>query len=102
MLEPEDIARIADTFHAWRGDQNGGVYTDMPGFCRSATLEDIRKHGHVLTPGRFVGSEAVEDDSELFDEKMHRLTAMLSVQQSAAATLDTAIIAYLKELGYEG
>ncbi len=74
----------------------------MPGFCRSATLEEMRKHSHVLTPGRYVGAAAAEDDGEPFEEKMKRLTATLHEQQSAAAKLDAAISANLKELGYGG
>jgi len=65
-------------------------------------LDEIRKHGHVLTPGRYVGAEAVEDDGEPFDEKMKRLTATLREQQAEAAKLDEAIAANLKGLGYGG
>ena len=57
-LTDEDIARIAGTYHAWRGDKGAGEYADVPGFCKAATLDEIRKHGHVLTPGRYVGAEA--------------------------------------------
>ncbi len=74
-LTDEDIARIAGTYHAWRGDKDAGEYADVPGFCKAATLDDIRKHGHVLTPGRYVGAEAAEDDGEPFEEKMKRLAA---------------------------
>jgi type I restriction-modification system DNA methylase subunit len=63
-LTDEDIAKIARTYHAWRGDPDAGAYEDVAGFCKSATLEEIRQHGHVLTPGRYVGAEAVEDDGE--------------------------------------
>ena len=80
----------------------GDRYADIPGFCKSATLEEIRKHGHVLTPGRYVGAEAQEDDGEPFEEKMQRLTATLREQQAEAAKLDAAIAANLKELGYGG
>jgi type I restriction enzyme M protein len=101
-LTDADVARIAGTYHAWRGDSGAGEYADVPGFCKDATLDDIRKHGHVLTPGRYVGTEAAEDDGEPFDEKMKRLTAMLREQQAEAAKLDAAIVANLKELGYGG
>ncbi len=74
----------------------------MPGFCKSATLDYIRGHGHVLTPGRYVGTEAAEDDGEPFDEKMRRLAATLREQQAEGAKLDAAIAANLKELGYGG
>jgi type I restriction enzyme M protein len=101
-LTDYDTAKVADIYHAWRGDKGAGKYADVPGFCKAATLEDIRKHGHVLTPGRYVGAEAQEDDSEPFEEKMKRLTATLREQQAEAATLDAAIAANLKELGYGG
>jgi type I restriction enzyme M protein len=99
-LTDEDVARIAGTYHAWRGERGAGKYDDVAGFCRSATLDEIRKHGHVLTPGRYVGAEAQRDDGEPFDEKMKRLTATLREQQKEAAKLDAAIAANLKELGY--
>jgi len=101
-LNGDDIARIASTYHAWRGEEEAGEYGDVPGFCKSATLDDIRKHGHVLTPGRYVGAEAREEDGEPFGEKMKRLTATLREQQAEAAKLDAAIAANLKELGYGG
>jgi type I restriction enzyme M protein len=99
-LTDEDIARIAGTYHAWRGDPDAGEYADLPGFCKAAALEEIKKHGYVLTPGRYVGAEAPEDDGVPFEEKMKRLTAMLREQQAEAAKLDAAIAANLKDLGY--
>ncbi len=75
-------------------------YADVPGFCKSATLEEVRKHGHVLTPGRYVGAEAQEEDSEPFEAKMKRLTAQLREQQAEAAKLDKAIADNLKSLGF--
>ena len=101
-LTDEDIARIADTYHAWRGETEAGEYADVPGFCKSAPLEEMRKHSHALTPGRYVGAEAQEDDGEPFEEKMRRLTATLRGQQAEAVKLDAAIAANLKELGYGG
>jgi type I restriction enzyme M protein len=102
-LTDEDIAKIAGTYHAWRGDKDSKAkYEDVRGFCKGATLDDVRKHGHVLTPGRYVGAEATEDDGEPFEEKMKRLTATLAEQQQEAAKLDAAITANLKELGYGG
>ena len=102
LLTDEDVTRIADTYHAWRGEKPDKVgYADIPGFCKSASLEEIRKHGHVLTPGRYVGAEAQEDDGEPFDEKMKRLVAQWREQQVEAARLDAAIAANLKELGYD-
>jgi type I restriction enzyme M protein len=101
-LTAEDITKIADTYHAWRGEKDAGEYADIPGFCKSATLEEIRKHGHVLTPGRYVGAEAVEDDGEPFEEKMGRLVAQLREQQAEAKELDQAIARNLEALGYGG
>jgi type I restriction enzyme M protein len=98
----DDIAKIAHTYHAWRGEKNAGEYTDVPGFCKAAKLDEIRKHGHVLTPGRYVGAEAAEEDDEPFGEKMKRLATTLVEQQAEAAKLDAAIAANLKELGYGG
>ena len=99
-LTDEDIAKIAGTYHAWRGDKQSGAYTDVPGFCVAATLDDIRKHGHVLTPGRYVGAEAAEENDEPLPARMKRLAATLRQQQAEGAKLDAAIAANLKELGY--
>ena len=101
-LTDEDIARIADTNDAWRGEQGAGTYADVPGFCKSATLEEIRKHGHVLTPCRSVGAEAQEGNGEPFDEKTKRLVAALREQQAEAAKLNAAMAANLKGLRYGG
>ncbi|ALR07566.1 SAM-dependent DNA methyltransferase [Xylella fastidiosa] len=101
-LTDEHIQKIADTYHAWRGEQGAAAYADVAGFCKSATLEDIRKHGYVLTPGRYVGAVEREDDSEPFQQKMQRLSAQWRAQRAAAAKLDAAIAANLKELGYGG
>ncbi|MGP1679611.1 MAG: type I restriction-modification system subunit M [Burkholderiales bacterium] len=101
-LADEDVARIAGTYHAWRGEKDAGEYADVPGFCKSAPLEDVRKHGHVLTPGRYVGAEAQEEDGEPFEMKMRRLAAQLRAQQAIATQLDTAIANNLKALGYGG
>ena len=99
-LTGDDIALIADTYHAWRGGNGAGEYADVPGFCKSATLEEIRKHGHVLTPGRYVGAEAQEDDGEPFEEKMARLSAQWREQQAEAQRLDAAIEENLTRLGF--
>jgi Type I restriction-modification system methyltransferase subunit len=99
-LTDKDIKKIADTYHAWRGEKECGQYADVPGFCKSAPLDEVRTHGYVLTPGRYVGAEAQEDDDEPFEEKMQRLVAQWREQQAEAAKLDAAIAANLKELGY--
>jgi type I restriction enzyme M protein len=102
-LTEEDIRQIADTYHAWRGDKDcTKKYKDVPGFCKSATIEDIRKHNYVLTPGRYVGTAREEEDDEPFDEKMARLTAQLREQMKQAAKLDKVIWANLEDIGYGG
>ncbi len=101
-LRDEDIAKIAGTYHAWRGDKGAGEYADVAGFSKASKLEDIRKHGHVLTPGRYVGTEAAEKDGEPFDEKMKRLVSTLREERAEGAKLDAAIVDNLKELGYGG
>ena len=93
-----DITQIAETYHAWR---LGEGYADVPGFCYSASLEDIRKHEHVLTPGRYVGAEEQEDDGEAFADKMARLTLQLAKQFTESAKLEGEIKKNLAGLGYE-
>ena len=105
-LSDEDIARIAGVYHAWRGyDPMPGEdppheYADVPGICKSASLDEIRRHNHVLAPGRYVGAQLAEDDGEPFDAKMARLTAQLRAQQAEATRLDEAIAANLAMLGF--
>ena len=99
-LTDDDIARIADAYHAWRGEEDSGEYADVPGFCKSATLEEIRKHGHVLTPGRYVGAEPQPEDGEPFAEKMARLSAQWREQQAEAQRLNAAIEENLARLGF--
>jgi len=100
-LTDADVAKIAGTYHAWRGDKDAGQYSDVPGFCKSGTIDDIRKHRHVLTPGRYIGAEEQADDGEPFEDKMRRLSKNLREQQAEAAKLDAAIAASLKEFGYD-
>lgn len=99
-LSDEDIQKIADTYHNWRGDGDG-EYADVPGFCKAASIDDIRKNGHVLTPGRYVGAAAKDDDAEPFEEKMARLTKELSVQFAEGRRLEEEIRKNLGMLGYE-
>ena len=101
-MSEADIAKIAATYHAWRGEKEAGDYADVPGFCKSATIDDIRKHDHVLTPGRYVGAQAAEDDGEPFEEKMQRLAAQWHEQQLEAVKLDAMIGINLNKLGYNG
>jgi len=93
-----DIAKIAETFHAW---QRGENYQDQAGFCFSAELKDIQKHDYVLTPGRYVGAAEQEDDGEPFAEKMARLTAQLKTQFAESTRLEGEIKKNLAGLGYE-
>jgi type I restriction enzyme M protein len=100
-LTAEDIARIAETYHAWRGDSGSVKYEDVPGFCKSAKVEEIRKNGYVLAPGRYVGAQAQEEDGEPFEDKMQRLTAELVEQFQESTRLEAEIRANLLGLGYE-
>jgi len=110
-LTDDDIAKIAGTYHAWRGESplpsvgegegEGAEYADIAGFCKAATLDDIREHGHVLTPGRYVGAPKAEEDSEPFEEKMARLTAELSEQFDESRSLEDEIRKNLKGLGFD-
>ncbi|MEY2341916.1 type I restriction-modification system subunit M [Acidithiobacillus sp. IBUN Pt1247-S3] len=93
----DDIKKVADTFHAW---QLGEGYEDVAGYCYSASLADIRKHEHVLTPGRYVGAEEQEDDGEAFADKMARLTAQLAEQFAESAKLESEIKKNLAGLGF--
>jgi len=100
-LTDEDIRKIADTYHAWRGDQSCKVtYEDVPGFCKSATTDEIRKHAYILTPGCYVGAAPKDEDDEPFDVKMKRLTAQLREQMKESARLEKMIWENLKEIGY--
>src|SRR3989449_8542256 len=106
-LTDEDIARIAGMYHLWRGEKSvrpehvegRTTYEDIPGFCKSATLEEIRKHGHVLTPGRYVGAEAQQDEGEPFEEKIARLRRTLEDQFAESAHLERMIRENLRHLG---
>ena len=109
---PADIRKIADTFHAWKsslpspasgrgaGREGTTAYQDIPGFCKAAKLEDIKKHDYVLTPGRYVGAAEQEADGEPFEDKMARLTAQLNEQFAESARLEQAIRENLLKLGY--
>jgi type I restriction enzyme M protein len=107
-LSDDELARIARTYHAWRrgeasahqtqsstypkpADASPLPYADIPGFCKSVTLDEIAAHGYVLTPGRYVGAEEAEDDDEPFDEKVKRLTEKLDEQFKESARLESAI-----------
>ena len=97
-LTENDIKRIAATYHAWRDGSDD--YADEPGFCKSASLQEVAKHDYVLTPGRYVGMAPQEDDGEPFEEKMARLSAKWREQQAEARRLDSEIEANLARLGF--
>jgi type I restriction enzyme M protein len=108
-LSNEDIAKIAATYHAWRGEKDAGEYQDVPGFCKSANLETIKGHNYVLTPGRYVGAAVDDEDNTPFIERYTPLRAKLNEQFAAAnklsetirVKLDAAIPDNLKEVGYD-
>lgn len=116
-LSQADIYKIADAYHAWRGEplkdpfrkddagqpyqtEFADGYKDIPGFCKSATLDEVRQHGHVLTPGRYVGAAEEEEDGEPFAEKMTRLTQTLQAQLAESAKLDAEIQRQLAKVGF--
>ena len=99
-LLSDDIAAIAKTYHAWRSEAKDGDYEDEAGYCKSTRLEDIKKHDYVLTPGRYVGAAALEDDGIPFETKMTDLSQTLYAQMAESETLDTVIRKNLEGLGY--
>ena len=101
-LTGDDIDRVARAYKAWRGDPKAGKYVDAPGFCKSVKSEEIRKHDHVLTPGRYVSAEPQSNDGESFEQKMSRLVAQWAEQQAEARKLDAKIKKNLKLLGLDG
>lgn len=98
-LRPEDIQLIAGTYHNWRNID--GVYEDVPGFCKAATMDEVRKNNWVLMPGRYVGTEELEDDGIDFEDKMKELTATLATQFARGNELEKVIREKLKGIGYE-
>jgi len=99
-LSEEDIGEIARTYHSWHGETEAGEYEDKPGFCKSATLEEIKTHQYVLTPGRYVGAAEIEDDGIPFEDKMAELSATIYGQMREGAELDAVIRQNLEVLGY--
>lgn len=100
VFNPEHIQKIANTVRAWRGESGAGKYEDVSGFCKSATIEDIKKNGYVLTPGRYVGLADAEDDSISFEEKMVKLSSELKDAFVKGRELEKQIEVNLKELGF--
>jgi len=99
-LTDDDITKIAGTYHAWRGE-TGEMYEEVSGYSKGATLDDIREHSHVLTPGRYVGAPEAEEDDEPFEEKMTRLTSELSEQFAESKRLEDEIRRNLKGMGFD-
>ena len=95
-----DLQKIVSTYHAWRGEKGSGSYVDTGGFCKSVATSEIASQGHVLTPGRYVGAEDIEDDGDPFEEKMLRLLAELHTQFAESGKLEQAIRTNLRGLGY--
>ena len=95
-LTPEDIAKVTEAYHNYKTDN--GKYEDLPGFCKVATLDEIKEHDFVLTPGRYVGAEAAEEDDEAFADKMARLTAELNEQFAKSHELEAKIKANLEKI----
>ena len=95
-FSPEDIAKIADTYHSWRNKDGG--YEDVPGFCKSANKEEVAKQGYVLTPGRFVGAEDAEDDGVPFEERIAVLKAKLDSQFAEGDELEDSIKSLFGEI----
>jgi len=96
----EDIQKITTTYHDWRGENHAAAYDDEPGYCKSATLADIKANDYVLTPGRYVGAAPIEDDGIPFETKMADLTQTLYQQMEESTKLDAVICDNLKGLGY--
>ena len=99
-LTTDDIAHIAQTYHAWRGEDKDGAYEDIAGFCKSATLDDIKANDYVLTPGRYVGAADIADDGIPFEEKMAELSQTLFKQMAEGQELDKNITQNLEVMGY--
>lgn len=104
QLTDKDIKKISDAYHAWRGEPLDGqkvAYADVAGFCKIATLAMVRKQGHILTPGRYVGAEEEADNEGDFKENIKKLTTELSNQMKESSKLDADIRRNLERIGYE-
>ena len=99
VSENDDVFKITDAYHQWRNI--GGNYNDKEGFCKAASLEEVKENNNVLSPGRFVGTEAEEDDGVLFEEKMKHLTDQLKTQFEESDKLEQQIKENLKSIGFE-
>jgi type I restriction enzyme M protein len=100
-LSDDEIQRIARTYHAWRGEPDAAEYGDVPGFCKSATTAEIATHGHVLTPGRYVGAITADEEDAPFSTKMHHLLSELEAQFAESARLEREIRLNLATVHYD-
>ena len=100
-LTDSDIQIIADTYHNWWGKEWKEKYKNVPGFCKSANIQEVRKNKHILTPGRYIDFKEAEEDGQAYEEKMKNLTSTLKDQMQKAKAMDEAIKASLKKEGYE-
>ncbi len=98
----QDLASIARTYHAWRGEPEAGGYEDIPGFCKAATLDEIRAHSHVLTPGRYVGAAVAEEDDVPFEERFAELKETLAEQFAEAEAMSALIQGKLDAVDIDG
>jgi type I restriction enzyme M protein len=99
-MADDDVARIAQTYHAWRGDKGATKYDDVAGFCKNATLDEIRAHQYVLTPGRYVGAEEIDAGSDPFEERFPKLVAELELQFTEAERLREKIQDNLRQVDH--
>ncbi|WP_257180694.1 MULTISPECIES: SAM-dependent methyltransferase [Bradyrhizobium] len=97
-----DIEKITRAYHAWRGESEAGAYADAPGFCKAATLDEIKAHGYVLAPGRYVGTADAEEDEVSFSERLAELKSILDQQMNASEQLSKSIRAQLAKVSVDG
>jgi type I restriction enzyme M protein len=100
-LTDTDILKISETYHNWRGKEFNDKYKNIPGFCKFANIQEVRKNNYVLTPGRYIDFKETEEDDQSFEEKMKFLTSDLKEQMSKSVQLDEQIKENLKKIGYE-
>jgi type I restriction enzyme M protein len=98
VLDPDDIAKVADIYHAWRSKKPKQPYADVPGFARAVTLDEIAEHAFVITPGRYVGAAELEDDGEPIGDKIARLTTELYAEFANGRQLETQVREQLSRL----
>ena len=99
-LTNEEIKQIAKIYHAWRGENYLDEYNDIPGFCKSATIEEVRQYDYMLTPGRYVGVELQREDDEVFEDKMSKLSSQWFGYSREANEIDQKILSNLEILGF--